>query len=66
MSEEARVAMANAAIARAMIQAMAMQAENQLRAHQGLAPAYTEASFVNLIELEGISHNQIIDTLQGR
>lgn len=50
-----RVAHLNASVARAMIKALGMQAENMRRAAMGDSIAYKEIDFLNLIEEEGIS-----------
>lgn len=53
-------ALLNAAVARAMIRAMGMQAENQQREHIGGAPAYSELHFLKVIDEEGIGDNSAI------
>jgi len=54
MTEERQAAELNAAVARALIRAMGMQAENQRRALHGESPAYIEEHFLNVIDSEGI------------
>jgi hypothetical protein len=63
MSNERNVTIAQACIARAMIKAMGMQAENQQRAACDQSPAYVESHFLNVIEEEGIGWNAIIGLL---
>ena len=43
-----------------LIKAMGMQAENKQREAQGLAPAYNEKAFLDIIEENGIHHNAIL------
>lgn len=52
-----------AASARAIIMAMGMQAENQMREHRGEAPAYVYQAFDDLIVETGIDHNSVISRL---
>jgi hypothetical protein len=52
-------------IARALIRAMGMQAENQDREHRGAAPAYTEKAFFDIIDEEGIGYNSVRINLYG-
>jgi hypothetical protein len=59
MTSEEKAAVINAATARALIQAMGMQAENQARAQAGESPAYNEGHFYELIDREGIGHNAV-------
>jgi len=63
MSNERNVTIAQACIARAMIKAMGMQAENQDRVARGLVPAYVEEQFIGVIQEEGIGWNQIMGLL---
>jgi hypothetical protein len=62
MTDETAVNLATvlAAVARAQIECAAMQAENQLRASNGAAPAYSEENFVALIDKECIGYNSVI------
>ncbi len=60
-----RVATVSADIARALIRAMGMQAENQDREHRGASPAYTEKAFVDIIDEEGIGYNSVRINLYG-
>lgn len=58
-------AILNARVARALIRAMGYQAENLQRQHRDESMAYMEKDFSDLIELEGISHNDVISLLSG-
>lgn len=49
----------------ALIEALAMQAENMNRLSQGLSIAYTEESFGQLIKDHNIGHNDIITRIQN-
>lgn len=49
----------------ALISAIGMHAENMQRAHRGESIAYDSLSFEQLIVEQGISENQIIQTLNG-
>jgi len=53
----------NSQTACAMIEAMAMQAENEQRKIMGQSMAYTEQHFLNLIDKYGISSNNVITYL---
>ena len=64
MSQES-VAMVMANCARAMIQAMGMQAENQVRAAAGLSAAYPEEAFSKLIEENDLGYNSVIVLLRN-
>lgn len=48
----------------ALIEALGMQAENQLRAAKQEMPAYYGGDFERLITQYGISHNQAMDILR--
>lgn len=63
MINERNVIMAQGCIARAMIKAMGMQAENQQRAASGEAPAYVENDFLKVIDEECAGWNDIIGLL---
>lgn len=63
MNEEQKAAFLNSQVACAMIEAMGMQAENEQRKACGLSMAYTEDSFVSLIDKHGIGHNAALSTL---
>lgn len=52
-----------ARIARAQIRVEAMKAANAERADRGLAPAYGEDAFLNIIDEEGIGHNATISAV---
>lgn len=56
----AQLAQLNAAVARAQIRAMGMQAENESRQNRGESPAYVEEDFVRVIDDEGIGFNQAV------
>ena len=60
MTPEQTAADVNARVARALIRAMGMQAENLHRHHRDETVAYTEQDFVDLIDEEGIGHNPVI------
>jgi len=55
----------NAAVARALILAMGMQAENLQREHRGESMAYVEIDFKRLIDQEGIGANGVVLFLRG-
>ena len=59
MTIEQRIATLNAAVARANIRAIAMQAENIQRVHRGEAIAYGEQAFLALIDDEGLDYNAV-------
>jgi hypothetical protein len=63
MSSERATAIVVASTARAMIRAMGMQAENQIRVARGEAPAYAADAFEKLIVEEGIGWNGVINML---
>jgi len=58
-------AIVQAAAARALIEAMGMQATNQHRQHNGDAPAYDESHFLTVIDRNMIGHNGVILTLDA-
>jgi hypothetical protein len=64
MTEDTQVirgcALLNAAVARAAIRAMGMQAENMIRYRRGEALAYDEAAFIGVIKEETIGYNSAI------
>lgn len=64
MSSERGVVIAQGCIARAMIRAMGMQAENQQRVANGEAPAYVEEHFQKVIDEECAGWNDIIGLLE--
>lgn len=47
----------------AMIEAMAMKAENDRRASRGEAAAYSEAHFLSIIDSNVVHHNAVLKTL---
>lgn len=59
--EQSGAASVNAAVARAMIRAMGMQAENLRVAFYGQPPAYDEGKFLELINDEAIDWNSVVD-----
>lgn len=65
MTDETRATEMNARVARATIRAMGMQAENLNRCHRGESIAFVEDDFANVINEEGIGHNQVVSWLQG-
>jgi hypothetical protein len=65
MTSEQKAAFLNAAVARALIRALGMQAENMQRHYRGEAMAFVQGDFDNLTLEEGIEHNAIIGLLNG-
>lgn len=63
-SPEARAAFINAAVARAMITAMGMQADNDQCKYEGKPMAWTKIDFDQIPEREGICHNPIVELLR--
>ncbi len=63
MTPEQSAAFVNAAIARALIRAQGMTAENLQRVHREESMAYTNEAFEKLIDEEGIGHNSVIQSL---
>jgi hypothetical protein len=63
MNSEQRVAFINAQVACMLVDLAGMQAENAVRADQGLAPAYDEAAFTALRERYALGHNDVITFL---
>ena len=53
-------AFVNAAVARALIRAQGMTAENLQRVHRGESMAYTNEDFEKLIDDEGVGHNSVL------
>jgi hypothetical protein len=60
MTPEQSAAFVNAAIARALIRAQGMTAENLQRVHREESVAYTNEAFEKLIDEEGIGSNSVI------
>jgi len=60
---EQKIIEVNARCTRAIIRAIGMLAENQRKTHQGYSVSYFEKDFLNLIDNEGIGHNQVITEL---
>ena len=65
MNENQQAAFIMSQSACALIEAMGMQAENQDRAHRGLAVAYTEEAFAALIDEHGIGYNAVLGFWRG-
>jgi hypothetical protein len=65
MGEELKAARVNAAVARAMIRAMAMQADNAKALHVGMQVQYGEHHFIALIQDEAIDWNSIVEATRG-
>ena len=63
MSDAMKAAILYAASVRAMIIAMAYQAENQQRAYRGEAPAYPEKAFLDMLEKENVTSEGIMGLL---
>jgi hypothetical protein len=59
MTDEIKAARVFACCTTALIRAMGMQAENQMRQHQGYAMAYDEAAFNRIILEEGTDWNAV-------
>ena len=49
----------------AMIEALGMQADNMERARQGMSMAYEMHDFTEVFERYGITHNQVLQYLNG-
>jgi hypothetical protein len=60
VTAEQSAAFINAASSRAVIRAMAMQAENHKRVTLGHALAYGEDQILGVIDEEGIGHNTVV------
>lgn len=60
MTDEKNVAIVISSSARAMIEAMGMQAENKIREHRGEAMAYNEEAFDSIITANGIDWNSVM------
>ena len=58
-----RASQINAAVGRAMIKAMGMQAENQIAEANDRPLQYFKDDFERLIDEEGISHNEVVTFL---
>lgn len=63
MTPEEKAAIVNASVARAMIRALGMQAENDNRKYRGEPMAYGEGDILSVIDLEGIGHNAVMEYL---
>jgi len=64
MGPEERAAYIIAVAAAAMVEAMGMVAENQLRNLQNASPAYGEQAFRDVIQRYGIDHNAAVSFLR--
>jgi hypothetical protein len=58
-----KVAFLNSQVACAMIEAMGMQAENEIRKVRGEYPCYFESDFQSLLTKYHIGHNDVITFL---
>ena len=65
MTDEQKAAYVNANAACALIEAMGMVAENQLRTSKGQSQAYGEESFFHLLEYYGIHSNTTLTLFHG-
>ena len=63
MTPEQMSALVSARVARALIRAMGMQAQNMQRAAVGSSMAYDDAAFFALIDEECIGENSVIQYL---
>jgi hypothetical protein len=60
-----RLIYAQSQIACATILAEGMRAENQQREHRGMAMAYGEKEFAELLNTYGLHHNAILTAIHG-
>lgn len=65
MNEQQNVAYIQSQVACALIEAMGMQAENQMREYLQQAPAYSEDSFQALFSRYEIDHNSVMSRVVG-
>ncbi len=65
MRKEQQAAYINAQAACALIEAMAMAAENNVREQRGESMAYDQVDFQNLIEKYGIHSNAVVSFFNG-
>lgn len=65
MTPEQAAAYITAQASCALIEAMGMQAENQIRAHRGESPAYNEDDFKAIIDRYPIHHNAAVNFLNS-
>ena len=63
MTLEERAAYINSQVACALIEMEGMKAENMQRAHLGQSMAYSDTSFIALIERYGIGYNAVLSYL---
>ena len=63
MDEQQRAAFLISQSVAALIEAMGMHAENMQREQLGHSMAYTEDSFLRLIERSGVGHNAALNAL---
>lgn len=66
MTPEQQAAFIFSQAAAALIEAMGMQAENQMRIHRRESPAFVEGAFRDLIRSYGIGYNDVLGFFQGR
>lgn len=60
------IAILNAAVARALIKAQGMTAENMQRQHDGISMAYRDEDFNNIINDVGIAYKDVIALMNIR
>lgn len=60
MTQEQSAAYVVAQSVYTLVEAMGMQAENQVRISQNCAPAYDEKAFVDLLNRSQIGHNDVV------
>jgi hypothetical protein len=65
MTPETAAAFVTAAATRALLRMEAMKAANHERTESGLALAYGEEAFLNVIVDEGIGHNSVVTTINN-
>ena len=65
MTPEQTAAFVNAAVARALIRALGMTAENMQQAQWEEPMAYTDKDFNKLLDEEGIGHNSVLTVFGG-
>ena len=62
MTDEQRAAFVMSQSACALIEAMGMHAENMQREQRGMAMAYNDTAFLDLVNRYGIHHNAVLTT----
>lgn len=65
MTPEQKAAYINSQATAAKIAAMGMEAENQQRIRDGMALAYLDKDFFNLIQEYGLGSNNVVGYLQS-